>query len=83
MVVRSGQPLQLNLPLTPITDLRVHQGDLIAATSGRSFWVLDDLSLIRQYKSEDGFKLFQPENPMLVNSYSEMDGSSADGTNPY
>ena len=76
-------PFQLNLPVTPITDLRVHQGDLIAATSGRSFWVLDDLSLIRQYKSEEGFKLFQPENPMLVNGYSEMDGNSADGTNPY
>ncbi len=76
-------PLQLNLPLTPITDLRVHQGDLIAATSGRSFWILDDLNLIRQYKSEGGFGLFQPENPMLVNSYSEMDGSSPDGINPY
>ena len=76
-------PFQLNLPITPVMDLRVHQGDLIAATSGRSFWVLDDLSLIRQYKSEEGFKLYQPENPMLINSYSEMDGSSPDGTNPY
>lgn len=73
---------QLNLPVTPITDLRVHQGDLIAATSGRSFWILDDLHLIRQYKVEDGFKLLQPENPMLINSYSQMDGNS-DGTDPY
>lgn len=76
-------PFQLNLPVTPITDLRVHQGDLIAATSGRSFWVLDDLNLIRQYKKEEGVKLFQPENPILVNGYSEMDGSTTDGTNPY
>ena len=77
---------QLNLPITPITDLRVHQGDLIAATSGRSFWVLDDLGLVRQYKnSEPSFSLFQPEPAMLVNGYSELDGSSADfdGTNPY
>ncbi len=76
---------QLNLPVTPITDLRVHQGDLIAATSGRSFWVLDDLSLIRQYKNEEGIKLFQPENAMLVNGNSEMDRASTefDGTNPY
>jgi Sortilin, neurotensin receptor 3, len=73
---------QLNLPVTPITDLRVHQGDLIAATSGRSFWVLDDLSLLRQYNNEEGFKLFQPGNPMLVKGSSEMDGSS-DGINPY
>jgi photosystem II stability/assembly factor-like uncharacterized protein len=73
---------QLNLPVTPITDLRVHQGDLIAATSGRSFWILDDLSLIRQYKNEEGFRLFQPANAMLVNGYSEMDGNS-EATNPY
>jgi photosystem II stability/assembly factor-like uncharacterized protein len=75
-------PFQLNLPITPITDLRVHKGDLIAATSGRSFWILDDLSLIRQYKNEEGFKLFQPENPMLVNGSSEMDGFSG-GTDSY
>ncbi len=50
---QSWTPFQLNLPVTPITDLKVHQGDLIAATSGRSFWILDDLGLIRQYKSGD------------------------------
>jgi len=76
-------PFQLNLPVTPITDLRVHQGDLIAATSGRSFWILDDLALIRQYKNETStFKLFNAEPAMLVNGYSEMDGNG-DGTNPY
>ncbi len=79
---KEWSPFQLNLPVTPITDLRVHQGDLIAATSCRSFWILDDLSLIQQYKNEEGFKLFQPANPMLVNGNSEMDGTS-DGTNPY
>lgn len=42
------QPLQNNLPATPITDLKVHQGDLVAATQGRAFWILDDLSLLRQ-----------------------------------
>ncbi len=42
------QPLQLDLPITPITDLKVHQGDLIAATQGRAFWILDDLSPLRQ-----------------------------------
>ena len=47
---REWSPFQLNLPITPITDLRVHKGNLIAATSGRSFWILDDLALIRQYK---------------------------------
>lgn len=40
-------PMQLNLPVVPITDLRVHQGDLVAATQGRAFWVLDDIAPLR------------------------------------
>ncbi|TAH17269.1 MAG: glycosyl hydrolase [Cytophagales bacterium] len=68
---------QLNLPITPITDLKVHQGDLIAATSGRSFWVLDDLGLIRQYgKESKTFKLYQPENAYYTNG-----GSALNSTN--
>ncbi|MDT8449154.1 MAG: hypothetical protein RQ847_03175 [Wenzhouxiangellaceae bacterium] len=39
------------LPVVPITDLRVHRGDLVAATQGRSFWILDDLSPLRQYQA--------------------------------
>src|SRR5205085_9980025 len=42
------QPLQLNLPNTPIHDMIVHDDDLVAATHGRSFWVLDDISPLRQ-----------------------------------
>jgi len=42
------QPLQLNLPNTPIHDIIVHDDDLVAATHGRSFWVLDDISPLRQ-----------------------------------
>lgn len=41
------QPLQLNLPLVPINDLAIHDNDLIAATAGRSFWILDDLGAIQ------------------------------------
>jgi photosystem II stability/assembly factor-like uncharacterized protein len=40
----SWKRFQLDLPITPITDLAIKNGDLIAATQGRSFWVLDDLS---------------------------------------
>jgi photosystem II stability/assembly factor-like uncharacterized protein len=76
---REWKPFQLNLPITPITDLRVHQGDLIAATSGRSFWILDDLGLLRQNKKEtDTLVLYQSENPYLVNGGSELDRSSPD-----
>ena len=79
-------PFQLNMPVTPITDLRVHKGNLIAATSGRSFWVLDDLSVIRQYKKETAtFAVYRPDNPYLVNGGSELDQSGEDftGVNPF
>ena len=42
------QSLRRNLPIVPIHDLAVKEGDLIAATHGRSFWILDDLSALRQ-----------------------------------
>lgn len=45
---RSWQRMQLNLPRVPVTDLRVHENDLVAATQGRAFWILDDISPLRQ-----------------------------------
>ncbi|MFU8852758.1 hypothetical protein ACNAW0_17485 [Micromonospora sp. SL1-18] len=42
------QPLQLNLPDVVVTDIQVYQGDLVLSTMGRGFWVLDDLSPVRQ-----------------------------------
>jgi photosystem II stability/assembly factor-like uncharacterized protein len=46
------QPLQLKLPVVPITDLVVKDDDLVASTQGRSFWVLDGLGPVRQLKAE-------------------------------
>ena len=46
------QSLRRNLPIVPIHDLAVKEGDLIAATHGRSFWILDDLSALRQMSPE-------------------------------
>jgi photosystem II stability/assembly factor-like uncharacterized protein len=46
------QSLQLNLPVTPVHDLVVKDKDLVVATHGRSFWVLDDLSPLRQLTAE-------------------------------
>jgi photosystem II stability/assembly factor-like uncharacterized protein len=43
------QPFQRNLPTVPITDLQVKNGDLVVATQGRAFWILDDLSALRQW----------------------------------
>jgi len=42
------QSLQQNLPATPVTDFKVHHGDLIAATMGRAFWIMDDVAPLRQ-----------------------------------
>jgi photosystem II stability/assembly factor-like uncharacterized protein len=42
------QSLQLNLPAVSVRDLAIHDGDLIAATHGRSFWVLDDMTPLRE-----------------------------------
>lgn len=47
----SWQSLQLNLPVTPIHDLVIKDHDLVAATHGRSFWILDDLTQLRQITS--------------------------------
>lgn len=44
----SWKPFQLNLPLVPITDLTIKENDLIVATQGRAFWVLDDLTVVQQ-----------------------------------
>lgn len=67
---------QLNLPITPIADLKVHQGDLIAATQGRSFWILDDLNMVRGYNEKLNPKdlvLFQPEDGYRVSGGSALD----------
>src|SRR5204863_6603167 len=42
------QPLQQNLPATPVTDIYVKNDDLVASTMGRSFWIMDDVAPLRQ-----------------------------------
>ena len=73
------QPLQGNLPVVPIHDLVVKDGDLIAATHGRSFWVLDDLAPLRQLAGDHGHghgpdssqvRLFQPGPVIRYKIYS-------------
>jgi hypothetical protein len=49
---RAWQPFQLNLPHTPITDLKVHRKDLVLSTQGRSFWILDNLTPLHQLRNE-------------------------------
>jgi photosystem II stability/assembly factor-like uncharacterized protein len=63
------QPFQLNLPIVPITDLAIHkrEKELVVATQGRSFWILDDLPVVHQLMDAGGFsaagetQLFKPK----------------------
>jgi photosystem II stability/assembly factor-like uncharacterized protein/ribonuclease HI len=70
---------QLNLPVVAITDLMIRQGDLVASTQGRAFWIFDDLSLFRQYDAAaKGFQLLRPEDAVRVSGFSPMDGPAND-----
>lgn len=73
------QPLQLNLPITPITDLKIHRGDLVVGTMGRAFWILDDLGLIRQHNgtTDESFKVYLPEDAVIGNWGSGLNRTSA------
>ncbi|MBV8200274.1 MAG: glycosyl hydrolase [Acidobacteria bacterium] len=60
----SWQPFQLNLPAVPITDLQVAGKDLVVATQGRAFWILDDLTPLRRWRPETAGRavvLFRPQ----------------------
>ena len=73
----SWRPFQLNLPVVPITDLTIKENDLVVATQGRSFYVLDDLSILQQMNSgvtNKSLHVFHPApayrmqgNPFAVN----------------
>jgi len=80
------QPLQLNLPIVPITDLAVHDSDLVAATQGRSFWILDDLATIRQMTPQlpaSAAHLFQPRDTIRMRAGGGGGAAaSAAGQNP-
>ncbi len=70
------QPLQLNLPPTPVTDLVVHRGDLVVATQGRGFWILDDVTPLRHFvrlRPGDGLVLYPPR-PAYRTAAQERDG---------
>ena len=63
------QSLQLNLPPSSMRDLAFHDNDLIVATHGRGFWVLDDISVLRQITPEvaaAGAHLFKPADAIIL-----------------
>ena len=78
------EPLQLNLPRVSVRDLKVHDNDLVAATHGRAFWVIDDLSPLRQLADSVTAKrvhLFQPATAIRWRGGPR--GMNTAGSNPH
>ena len=84
---RRWQSLQANLPPVPVTDLQFHDGDLVASTEGRAFWILDDVSPLEQEAEKvpaSESKLFAPRPAYLTEwggGFGELGGAPA-GANP-
>ena len=81
------QSLQLNLPVVPITDLAVHkrEKDLVVATQGRSFWVLDDLPVLHQITdaiANADVWLFKPEDAHRMHGGGPLLPNATMGKNP-
>ena len=78
----SWQPFQMNLPIVPITDLAVKNNNLIAATQGRSFWMLDDLTPLHQLSEAKGksHHLFKPMDSYRLGGGNGAESKTA-GTN--
>ncbi len=79
------RPLQLNLPVTPVHDLAVKDDDLIAATHGRSFWILDDVTPLRQIDAAVAtpeVRLYRPQPAYHLHYPSQVNRRRPVGENP-
>ncbi len=79
------QKLQLNLPTVPIHDLVVKNDDLVVATHGRSFWVLDDITPLREITQDTAdadLTLFTPQAAFRLHYPDEVDRRRPVGDNP-
>ena len=78
------KPFQLNLPVVPITDLAIKENDLVVATQGRSFWVLDDLGVVQQKDNsiiDKNLFVFEPNDAYRFDGYQNLNAKNA-GMNP-
>ena len=77
------ESLQANLPVVPVTDLQIRNGDLVASTEGRAFWILDDISPLEQGAESVGAsdsRLFAPRAAHLTSWGSTANNGA--GANP-
>lgn len=78
------KPFQLNLPIVPITDLTIKNNDLVVATQGRAFWVLDDLTIVQQKQNgilQNTIKIFPVRDAILMRGSQNLNARNA-GINP-
>lgn len=78
----SWHSLQLNLPIVSITDLAIKENNLIASTQGRSFWIIDDLTVLHQADPSVGTKslhLFKPQDSYRIDGVKKS--SLTEGSN--
>ena len=82
------KPFQQNLPVVPITDLAIKENDLIVATQGRAFWIIDDLSVVQQMDNSitsNNLYVFDPGPAyrMQANTFAQNFGTQRNvGANP-
>jgi photosystem II stability/assembly factor-like uncharacterized protein len=70
------QPFQLNLPITPVTDLVVTRKDLVVSTMGRGFWILDNLTPLHQLRPDvAGHHLFRPRDAYRLRYRASREGA--------
>ncbi len=78
------KPFQLNLPMVPITDLTIKDNDLVVATQGRAFYVLDDLTTLQEKQTgitQNNLKIFSVRDAVRMNGGQNLAAKNA-GMNP-
>ncbi|UTW53928.1 hypothetical protein [Kordiimonas sp. SCSIO 12610] len=73
------QPMQSNLPVIPVTDIKVHKNDLVLSTQGRAFWIMDDISPLRTMGGDVPTEatLFAPSTAYDVQYYGRSNSRQA------
>jgi hypothetical protein len=81
---KKWQSLQLNLPATPVTDLKIHRKDLVLSTQGRSFWILDNLTPLHQMADAvtASATLFKPRDAYRFRYTAGFGGVESNRSNP-
>lgn len=78
---KSWSPFRQNLPVTPVTDIKIHRNNLVLSTMGRGFWILDDIAPLRTFSEvvkENKTHLFSPVTATLFRYRRSRSGNVPD-----